>query len=182
MAPESTITAPAARRAARWAVAAIAVAAGLILAGCSVEVGTGNDLDTGDVESAIADGYRADGNVEVDVSCPDDVEAEEGGTFECTVTGPTGATADIEVRQTDDEGNVRWNVVPVGLNAAALEAQIAAEFQRQRNVTVSVDCPSAIAAEEGNVFSCTVTAPNGDEAEAEVTQEDDEGNVRWRIV
>lgn len=169
------------RRPTRWAAAALAVTAGLVLAGCSVSVG-GGDLDTADAEALIEGGYERQGAVAVEVSCPRDVEPEEGGTFICEATGPTGATADIDVMQVDDEGNIEFAYVPIGLNPAALEAQIATEFQRQRSVSVSVSCPRAIAAEEGNVFPCTVTAPNGDEVEAQVTQRDDEGNVRWRIV
>lgn len=177
----ATTIVPTFRRPIPWAAAALAVTAGLALAGCSVSVG-GGDLDTADAEQLIADGYERQGAVAVQVACPRDIEPEEGGTFTCEATGPTGATGDVEVRQVDDEGNIEFQYVPIGLNPAALEAQIATEFQRQRGVTVSVNCPRAIAAEAGNVFSCTVTAPNGDEAEAEVTQRDDEGNVRWRIV
>jgi hypothetical protein len=39
-----------------------------------------------------------------DVSCPDDVEAKVGQTFECTFTGPDGPyTADVEIKQVEDE-------------------------------------------------------------------------------
>jgi hypothetical protein len=38
------------------------------------------------------------------VSCPDDVEAKVGQTFECTFTGPDGPyTADVEIKQVEDE-------------------------------------------------------------------------------
>lgn len=157
------------------------VAAALVLAGCSVSIG-GNDLDTGEVEELIIDGYQTDGNVVVEVACPGNVEPEADSTFTCEVTGPGGDTADIEVRQVDDEGNVRWALVPVGLNPAALEAQVAREFREQEGATVDVDCPTGVAAEEGNVFSCRATAPNGDTVQIEVTQQDDSGNVRWRAV
>jgi hypothetical protein len=39
-----------------------------------------------------------------DVSCPDDVEAKEGNTFDCSFTGPDGPyTANVEIRQVDGE-------------------------------------------------------------------------------
>ena len=39
-----------------------------------------------------------------DVECPDDVEAEVGGTFECTFTGPEGPyTADMEITEVEGE-------------------------------------------------------------------------------
>lgn len=47
------------------------------------------------------------------VDCPDDVEVEAGGTFECTGTAESGATFTISVVQTDDQGNVRWEVTDV---------------------------------------------------------------------
>lgn len=40
---------------------------------------------------------------EVSVVCPDDVEAEDGGEFECPVSGDTNGVATAV--QTDDEGN-----------------------------------------------------------------------------
>jgi hypothetical protein len=44
------------------------------------------------------------------VECPDDVDVETGGTFECTGTAESGETFTISVVQTDDQGNVRWEV------------------------------------------------------------------------
>jgi hypothetical protein len=47
----------------------------------------------------------------VAVSCPDDVPAEAGRTFDCTATNPDGTTLRIEVTQTDDQGRVTYKVV-----------------------------------------------------------------------
>jgi hypothetical protein len=39
-----------------------------------------------------------------DVSCPDDVEAKVGNSFECSFTGPDGPyTASVEIRQVEGE-------------------------------------------------------------------------------
>ena len=39
-----------------------------------------------------------------DVTCPEDVEAKVGGTFECTFTGPEGPyTAEMEITEVDGE-------------------------------------------------------------------------------
>jgi hypothetical protein len=48
------------------------------------------------------------------VSCPDDVPAEAGRTFDCTGTNPDGTTLTIEVTQTDDQGSVTYKVVGAG--------------------------------------------------------------------
>jgi Domain of unknown function (DUF4333) len=44
------------------------------------------------------------------VSCPDDVQAEKGGTFRCTVTTSRGERAVANVTQTDDKGGVTWKL------------------------------------------------------------------------
>jgi len=92
------------------AVGAAAVLALGTLGGCSVSVG-GDDLDTGELEESIADGLMDEG-VDAEVSCPDDIEAEEGGEFTCTATAPDGTTATVAVTQTNDDGDVRWRVLP----------------------------------------------------------------------
>ena len=179
-----TLATPHRRHQRRWlgpGIAAIIAIAALVAAGCSVSVGN-TGLDTGEVEGLIVDGYETDSKATVEVACPDDIEPQADDTFTCEVTGPGGETADIEVRQVDDEGNVRWALVPVGLNPRALEAQIARELQQQGGVAADVDCPAGVVVEEGNVFLCEATAPNGDTARIEVVQQDDTGNVRWQVL
>jgi hypothetical protein len=46
------------------------------------------------------------------VVCPDEVTIESGATFTCTATTDDGRSAEIEVTQDDDQGNVTW--VPLG--------------------------------------------------------------------
>jgi hypothetical protein len=68
------------------------------------------------------------------------------------------------------------------VNTDALEQQIAAELQAQANVTPSsVDCPDDVEAEAGGTFTCTATADDGSTATITVTQQDDEGNLRWEV-
>lgn len=45
------------------------------------------------------------------VDCPADVEVETGATFECTAEEESGATFTIQVTQSDDQGNVEWEVI-----------------------------------------------------------------------
>jgi Domain of unknown function (DUF4333) len=68
-------------------------------------------LDVDEVEGELERGVaeRTDGlNVEVD--CPDDIEAKRGESFECTATADDGTRARIEVVQEDDDGTVRWEI------------------------------------------------------------------------
>lgn len=76
---------------------------GLFLAACGEKT-----IDTNAAEETIVDliaeetGFEAD-----DMSCPEDVEAEAGATFECTFTGPEGPyVASVEVTEVDGEDAV----------------------------------------------------------------------------
>jgi len=51
------------------------------------------------------------------VDCPPDVEVEAGGTFECTAEEESGATFTIQVTQSDDQGNVAWEVIDATADA-----------------------------------------------------------------
>ena len=84
------------------AVVCIAAAA----AGCSKTLKI-DDLET-EIASQLDTQLATAGNT---VSCPDDVKAEAGATFECTATLSTGDIVTIEVKQTDGEGNVTWTLV-----------------------------------------------------------------------
>ncbi len=62
------------------------------------------------LETGISDQVKKDtGAKEVKVTCPDEVEAKAGGTFECDVDAD-GNTATFLITQKDDNGNVRWEV------------------------------------------------------------------------
>ena len=63
-----------------------------------------------------------------------------------------------------------------------LEETIADAEEDTRGFRPEVVCPDDVDAEEGDEFTCTATAPDGTSAEILVTQTDDEGNVRWRLV
>jgi hypothetical protein len=87
--------------------AASTLAAVALLTGCTVT----RSLDTNRLETEIATELEAQTGVPAaSVVCPDDVPIEQGHNFECTATDETGQTATIAVTQTDDEGNVHWEV------------------------------------------------------------------------
>ncbi|MGI9538521.1 MAG: DUF4333 domain-containing protein [Miltoncostaeaceae bacterium] len=94
------------------ALAASALVAGVaaIGAGCSVSIGD-TTLDTDKLESEIRSSVQErleESGISVD--CPSDIDAEEGDVFRCTLTTPGGEKREVVVRQTDDDGNVRWEV------------------------------------------------------------------------
>ena len=81
----------------------IVLALALLLAACGEKT-----VDTDAAEETVVDlideqtGFEA-----TDMSCPEDVEAEVGATFECTFTGPEGPyVASVEVTEVDGEDAV----------------------------------------------------------------------------
>lgn len=87
----------------------VLVAAAAVTSACQVSVGGGLDIDQ--IEQEIATGIEDQTGISVtSVECPQDVEAEAGNNFTCTVTAEDGSTATVDVTQEDDEGNVRWNL------------------------------------------------------------------------
>jgi Domain of unknown function (DUF4333)/Protein of unknown function (DUF2510) len=69
-------------------------------------------LDTAVVEQQIAEALSQSSGLTTTVTCPDEVTIATGDTFTCTATTDDGRTAQIEVTQDDDQGNVTWS--PVG--------------------------------------------------------------------
>jgi hypothetical protein len=68
------------------------------------------------------------------------------------------------------------------IEADSVERQIKTGIEQKTKAEVrSVECPEDRPVKKGDVFSCTVTLNNGFKAPAQVTQVDDEGNLRWRI-
>jgi hypothetical protein len=93
---------------ARRALGALAVAvAALGLAACSVD----KQVDTDRAEAEIKRSLSAQTGDRVrSVRCPDEVKAQKGERFRCVATVSDGSRVPIVVRQTDDDGGVRWNV------------------------------------------------------------------------
>jgi len=76
------------------------------------------NVDTDKIEDEITKQVeeQAQGQVKVkSVKCPDDVKAEKGSRFTCTITAASGATTKAQVVQQDDDGNVRFtaNLLPL---------------------------------------------------------------------
>ena len=68
------------------------------------------------------------------------------------------------------------------LDTGKVERGIERGVERDRpGVQVTVSCPDDIELEKGRRFKCRVVASNGQEADATVTQVDDEGRVRYEI-
>ncbi|MEZ5118567.1 MAG: DUF4333 domain-containing protein [Candidatus Nanopelagicales bacterium] len=98
----------------------IALGAGALLAtalaGCSGSVSVGgSNLDIDKLETTVATEMQTQLNLSgtPTVTCPDPVPIEQGNVFTCTAE-LDGDSVDVEVTQTDDQGNVTWQTVDAG--------------------------------------------------------------------
>ena len=83
----------------------------VVVAAAVAFVGCGDSLDIDKAEEEIGTGIEEQtGATGVTVTCPDDVELEAGGTFDCSATDSQGEEGTVSVEQTDDEGNIRWQL------------------------------------------------------------------------
>lgn len=96
---------------------AITFLAAVTLAGCEVSVGSTNSkIDVNKVEKEITKGFeeQAAGAKVKSVRCPEKISGKKGTTVTCVITLDDDSTGDIKVKVTDNEGNVRWDVVSSG--------------------------------------------------------------------
>ena len=78
------------------------------LAGCGEKT-----VDSAELEGELKDQLGADAGVEPrSVAFPDDIEAEKGKKFDCTLTAPNGDQVRVEVTLTNDEGGFEAVVPP----------------------------------------------------------------------
>jgi len=83
----------------------VAVPMVLALTGCD------RPIDTGQLQDEIAKNVKQQVGVTVKVTCPKDIEAKKGKTFDCLIKEPTGAVATAKVTLTDDKGGFAYDIV-----------------------------------------------------------------------
>lgn len=94
-------------------ITALGFAAALSLTACSASVSTGpTELDVTKLETTIATGMQEqlELSAEPTVTCPDTISIQKDAVTTCTAE-LDGETVDVQVTQTDDQGNVNWEVV-----------------------------------------------------------------------
>ncbi len=68
------------------------------------------------------------------------------------------------------------------LDVDRLETTLTEGLEEQTGVVIeSVECPDEVPMEAGNEFECTATDDQGNTGTIIVTQDDDEGNITWRL-
>lgn len=150
----------------------------ITLAACG---GGTETLDAAELEDQVTEEVERELDVEVDsVECPEDIEVDEGDTFECTAELEDGEEIEVEVEQLGD-GDVRITVEapePEGLTFTRAEIEETIPFilaeQDEDLEDVIADCSDAMdeefEAEDGETFICGVGGlTSGSGAAVEVT-------------
>ncbi|MGY1638167.1 DUF4333 domain-containing protein [Geodermatophilus sp. SYSU D00742] len=117
-------------------------------------------IDTAEAERQIAALTEEQvGVAAADVSCPEDVEAEAGGTFSCTAT-LEGQPIGFTVEQTDDEGNVQIESDEMLVVVATVEQSLARQVGDEAGVEAVATCEtegrSVLVGATGTPIPCTV--------------------------
>lgn len=67
-------------------------------------------IDKASLESSIKTQLEAKTGISgVTVTCPDNIKAQQGGTFTCTAAAQ-GQTVTLQITQTDDQGHVTFKI------------------------------------------------------------------------
>lgn len=156
-----------------------AIAASLTTVGVLLLTGCSSSLDGAKMEDEITSQITEQVGGEWTVTCPESEPVKAGGTFTCTATDASGATETINVTQSDDQGNITWEIPATGLDLEALKTGVAAELAKQVGGEWTVDCPDDIPIEKGLTANCEATSADGQSTMINVTQTDDQGNVTW---
>lgn len=68
------------------------------------------------------------------------------------------------------------------IDAASLETQVQDGLAEQVGGTWTVDCPDSMEIQAGLTAECLATKDDGQTLNVNVTQDDDQGNVTWKVI
>jgi hypothetical protein len=158
------------------------VTAGVVvcLAGCSEQV------DDEKVEDFLLENAQAPALIE-SIDCPDDVEIDEGKTFECEVHTKGDGLEVSTLRQVEDDRvelvGTQQVRLPEGQDVQIIPENVESLIRGQApepERIVSVDCPAGVEIEKGATFKCVVRFDDGTQEKVTIVQVDEVGNVKIR--
>lgn len=172
----------------RTAAAVLALAAGLLMAGCSFSCSFGEKTVSADeLGKQVEASYVEQTGIELEsISC-DEVKAEVGEQIACEATNAAEVDLVIEGKITtvDDSGNkvdFDWKVASAEVPGAHYAEAAEKALEQQPGKPVSgIECPERVKLEAEGEFRCTLTAPDGSELGATVTMTDAEGGFDVKV-
>ncbi len=144
------------------------------------------NINMADVDKSIREGIAAQlGMAVASIDCPEEQRAaKKGDIFTCTVSPDVGGQLTVTVTQNDDQGNITWSVTKTEglLDLQKVQASVVDGLKAQAGVEATVDCGGRWKAiRPGEMFECKATSPDGQTATVEVTTDDSEGNITWKV-
>lgn len=143
-------------------------------------VGCGSDtIDAEEVEAGIEQSLSSATASVSSVSCPDDVEKEEGATLTCDAKLDGGGKAKVKVTQTSNGGDFTYSFKPgtVVLTDDAVEPALQKELAASGLPDMTVDCPDTIKVKEGEQVACSATGSGGRQSELTFTFSSADGTI-----
>jgi hypothetical protein len=67
------------------------------------------------------------------------------------------------------------------LDTVAIEREVARVLTQQRGEVTAVDCPDGVRLEAGAVMTCTTSSADRPSGTVLVRQDNDQGDVTWRV-
>jgi len=153
------------------------------LVGCSFNASCGSrKLDTKKAEEELAAALERLAKMPAKVECPPDVKIKKDDVFDCSIT-MGDAKGTYRVTQTDDKGNIAFEMVEYFLMSAQIEEAIVGMLKEKTGVTGRVDCgPRVRVSTPGTSFFCTAVDDQGKKLKVSVDVKDAKGNVRFNVV
>ena len=143
-------------------------------------VGCGSDtVDADKVEAGIEQSLSTATAKVSGVTCPEDVEKKEGGTFTCDAKLEGGGKAKVKVTQTSNSGDYTYSFKPgtVVLTDNTLEPALEADLAASGVPGTKVDCPATVKVKTGETFTCTATGSAGRQSQLTFTFSSDDGTI-----
>jgi hypothetical protein len=158
----------------RQGASVVALTLALAAAGCGSDT-----VDAGMVEAGVEESLSTATAKVSSVSCPDDVEKKEGGTFTCDAELEGGGKAKVKVTQKSKVGDYTYSFEPgtVVLTNDALEPALEADLAASGVPGAKVDCPATVKVKTGETFTCTATGSEGRQSELTFTFSSDDGTI-----
>ena len=143
-------------------------------------VGCGSDtIDADEVEAGIEQSLSTATASVSSVSCPNDIEKEEGATFTCDAKLEGGGKAKVTVTQTSKGGDFTYSFKPgtVVLTDDAVEPALEENLTASGLPDTTVDCPDTIKVKEGETVTCTATGAGGRQSQLTFTFSSSDGTI-----
>ena len=162
-----------------------AVLVGISLGLVYIITACSTNLDIDKVKASIKDGIKEQMGITVQsVTCPEKHEAKAGDSFDCTALAENDSTITVSVKQTDDKGNIHWDMTGSKgfLDLDKIQTQMVDTLKAKTGTEATVDCGGKFkAVKVGGTFECKAKDVKGNSATIEVTVKDNNGNVHWEV-